>query len=650
MLWVRLLLGVFDLAFWNLDASRLFGASSMGLVAIIEKYIPKNYDPNLAPSVFYTCLIGLSSPLGNPDPSVPPCPHSDYVTDPKHLGLSKLLTVAHVMFFRRPRPLPSEPSTDPVTPPPVPDHALGFTDIYGSLIPRQISVISMLLAVNTCDYSNAQCSYRVGHRNGFNGRDRKSIIYPAAIIISYTIVGFAVYLVLSALGEVGSWLPKPYTVADQAVRFCDPALGFSLGWIFWLKYAIVTPNQLTAATLVVSYWVDADQVNPGIWITIFLSIIVSLNCINHRLPSRIEFYMASCKLVVMLGLMILSTIIALGGGPDHDRRGFRYWSYPGAFGSHRRDSLIDKFSITCSTMSSATFAYIGSERSGMCHFPNVRKATSRAIRNTFYRILVFHLLAITLLGMIVPQNSMSVAFYSQASPDAAASAFVAALYLAGISVLPDLLNACILIFVLSIANYDLYLATKAMCDLSLKNRAPAFLSRTTRRGVPIYALGTTSLLASLAYLSVKQDATVVFGYFVDMVTMLGLLTWFSILVTHISFVRARKAQGVSDKSLAFQARFGLPGTCVALVLCLFISVTIVFDSFSFESGERQFDVRSFVASYISIPLYILLMIGYKVTVSSERVHPKDADLWTDKSGHGQSNSEGQARSTEAAGS
>jgi amino acid transporter len=54
---------------------------------------------------------------------------------------------------------------------------------------------------------------------------------PAAIIISYTIVGFAVFLVLSALGEVASWLPKPYTVADQAVRFCDPALGFSLGWM-----------------------------------------------------------------------------------------------------------------------------------------------------------------------------------------------------------------------------------------------------------------------------------------------------------------------------------------------------------------------------------------------------------------------------------
>jgi amino acid transporter len=401
---------------------------------------------------------------------------------------------------------------------------------------------------------------------------------------------------------------------------------------FWLKYAVVTPNQLTAAALVVSYWVDAERVNPGIWITIFLSVIVALNFINHRLPSNIEFYVSSFKLVVMLGLMILSTVIALGGGPDHDRRGFRYWSYPGAFGSHslHGHALLEKFYITCSTMSSATFAYIGSERSGMAHYPNIREATSRAIRNTFYRVMVFHLLAITLLGMIVPQDTIFVAFNSQASHEAAASAFVAALYLAGISVLPDLLNACILLFILSIADYDLYLATKAMCDLSVKRRAPAFLSRTTQRGVPIYALAVCSSAATLAYINVYQDSTVVFGYFVDMVTMLGLLTWISILVTHICFVRARKAQGVPDKALAFRARFGLPGTYLALVLCLFISVTIVFDSFSFESGVQKFDVKSLIASYIGVPVYIILMVGYKLAVHSKHVDPKEADLWTDK--------------------
>jgi amino acid transporter len=173
--------------------------------------------------------------------------------------------------------------------------------------------------------------------------------------------------------------------------------------------------------------------------------------------------------------------------------------------------------------------------------------------------MVFHLLAITLLGMIVPHDSVSLAFSSDASHGAAASAFVAALYLAGISVLPDLLNACILLFVLSIADYDLYLATKAMCDLAGKHRAPAFLSHTTRRGVPIYALAVCSSIATVAYLNVRQDSTVVFGYFVDMVTMLGLLTWISILVTIFLLCGRERLKGFPTKPLPLE----LASVCLA---------------------------------------------------------------------------------------
>jgi amino acid transporter len=282
-------------------------------------------------------------------------------------------------------------------------------------------------------------------------------------------------------------------------------------------------------------------------------------------------------------------------------------------------------------MSSAAFVYIGSERAGiMAQSPNVRKAISRSIKHAFYRSMVFHLLGIILLGMLVPHDSIALAFYHKATKSAAASPFVAALYLAGIPVVPDILNAFILLFVLSIANYDLWLATKAMCDLSVKRRAPVFLSRINRRGVPVYALAVCASVSTLAYLNVPQDTTLMFGYFMDAVTMLGLLTWMSILLTHISFVRARRAQGIDDDALSFRARFGLPGTWLALALCLFISATMIFGAFSFESGNIKFDYRSVVASYIGVPIYFFLYIGHKVVRKSKRVIPNEADLWTDK--------------------
>lgn len=455
-------------------------------------------------------------------------------------------------------------------------------------------------------------------------------------MISYSVVGFTVYLVLSALGEVTAWLPQPYTVADQAVRFCDPALGFSLGWIYWLKYAIITPNQLVAASLVVSFWVDTDTVNPGVWITIFLLGIIILNNVNNRIPNHVEFYVSSFKLVVMAALMILSFVIALGGGPDRDLRGFRYFKEDDLESEKNKDAL-HRFFSACGTISPAAFAYIGSERSGiMARASNTRKAISRSINHTFYRLLVFHLLGITLVGMMAPRREISAAwienvFYYGKAKNPAASPFVAALCLAHIAVAPHLLNACILLFILSIANYDLFLATRAMCDLSLKHRAPRFLSRINKRGVPIFALALCASLTTIAYINVGRDSARIFGYFVSMATMLGILTWISILLTHISFMRARKAQGIPDSVLVFKASFGLLGSWLGLFLCLVISSTMIFNCIQSVGDKTVFNYRSFLAAYVAVPLYIVLYVGYKFKAKSKHNNPTETDLWSGKS-------------------
>ena len=58
---------------------------------------------------------------------------------------------------------------------------------------------------------------------------------PASILISYSIVGFIVYMVMCALGEMATYLPIQSGFTGYASRFCDPALGFSLGYTYWFK-------------------------------------------------------------------------------------------------------------------------------------------------------------------------------------------------------------------------------------------------------------------------------------------------------------------------------------------------------------------------------------------------------------------------------
>ncbi|PWY93236.1 hypothetical protein BO94DRAFT_532960 [Aspergillus sclerotioniger CBS 115572] len=455
---------------------------------------------------------------------------------------------------------------------------------------------------------------------------------PASILISYSVVGFIVYLVMCGLGEMAAWLPLSSGFTGYAVRFCDPALGFALGWTYWFKYIIVTPNQLTAGALVISYWIHPDRVNAGVWITVFLVLIVSINYFGVRFFGEFEFWLSSFKVIVILGIILLSFILMLGGGPDHDRKGFRYWKDPGAFNTYIDDGAAGRFYAFWATMVSATFAYLGTELVGVTvgEAENPRKTIPRAIKLTFFRIVVFYVVSVLLVGTLVPYNSKELIFATNQSSSAAASPFVVAVKLAGIPVLPHILNACILLFVFSAANSDLYIATRTIYGLSKEGKAPSFLSKTDSRGVPVYALILCSSIACIAYMNVSSDSKTVFRYFVDLVTIFGLLTWISLLVTHIYFVRARQAQNVPLSDLAYRAPLGSPGSYVALAFCILICLTKSYDCFTHNKKWGNFDYKTFITAYLGIPLYLILIFGYKLATKCKGVNPYEADLWTGK--------------------
>jgi amino acid transporter len=50
--------------------------------------------------------------------------------------------------------------------------------------------------------------------------------------------------------------------------------------------------------------------------------------------STIRALTARLKIILIVILLITSFVIGLGGGPDGDRLGFRYWKDPGAFNEY----------------------------------------------------------------------------------------------------------------------------------------------------------------------------------------------------------------------------------------------------------------------------------------------------------------------------
>lgn len=131
-------------------------------------------------------------------------------------------------------------------------------------------------------------------------------------------------------------------------------------------------------------------------------------------------------------------------------------------------------------------------------------------------------------------------------------------------------------------------------------------------------------------MNVSTSSSTVFTYFVNLVTIFGLLTWISILVSHIFFVNARHAQNIPDSELAYRAPLGKWGSVGALFFCCLIAIFKGFVVFTHDPKWGNFDYKNFITNYLGIPLYIIMIFGYKFIMKSQRVRPEMADMFGGK--------------------
>ena len=77
---------------------------------------------------------------------------------------------------------------------------------------------------------------------------------------------------------------------------------------------------------------------------------------------------------------------------------------------------------------------------------------------------------------------------------------------------------------------------------------------------------------------------------------------------HIYFVKARKAQGVTDEMMPFVAPLGRGGSIGALTGCCIIAVFKNFNVFT-PGSYGTWDYKNFITGYLGIPVYLILIFG-----------------------------------------
>lgn len=445
---------------------------------------------------------------------------------------------------------------------------------------------------------------------------------PALLFLSYTLMSSLVYGIVTAIIEVATFLPVPgCSMAYYATRYVSPSVGFALGWLYFYSFGILVAYEVTAASIVIGYW--PNDVHVAVWITVLLIVVIALNLSPVGVYAETEFWFAGIKVIMILGLLILSVVLMLGGGPSHDRLGFRYWKEdPGAVKAHLVPGAGGRFTAFLYVWVFSGFSYYFSPELIVVtggEMRNPRKNLPVASRRFFYRLAIFYGLGSLAIGAICSSTAKDL---TSGAGNANASPWVIGIRNAGISVLPSIVNAGILTSAWSAGNTYLYMSSRSLYSLAMAGNAPKIFTRCNRYGLPIYAVLAACCFAPLAYLTVASQAGIVFNWFVSLTNTAGYTSW---IVCAVIFMRFRKACDTQGVPVPYRSRIQPYAAWICIPL---LAVLLLANGFTvFYPG--QFTVAGFLTTYLGIPIFVILWLGHKWAVARGEpwvYHPKDVDL------------------------
>lgn len=240
------------------------------------------------------------------------------------------------------------------------------------------------------------------------------------------------------------------------------------------------------------------------------------------------------------------------------------------------------------------------------------------------------MVSLTIIGCIVPYDDPEL-LNGTSSTDANASPFVIAVKNAGITAVPSIMNAVILIAVLSVGNSSIYGSSRTLAALADRGQAPKFLGYIDQAGRPLFAIILASAIGLLCFIVAAGSETRVqaFNWMLAISGLSSIVTWASICACHIRFRAAWKFNGHSTSELAFKSQPGVVGSWIGLSINVLILIAQFWTGFApigyadMTAGERT---EAWFEAYLSAPIIILFYLGFKLWKRPAFKRIKDIDI------------------------
>ncbi|KAG6162117.1 hypothetical protein E4U11_002899 [Claviceps purpurea] len=436
---------------------------------------------------------------------------------------------------------------------------------------------------------------------------------PASLLIGFSVIGLIAFSIMQSLGEVTTLFPAGGSFVSLAERMVDKSFSVAVGWNYFIIWAAVLANEYNVICSILTYWVP--RVPLWGFFLIFWVIFTGFQLLGVEAFGEAEFWLALFKILGLTAYFIFSIIYAAGGlVGQKEPLGFQYWHDPGAFNGKGFRGVATVF-VFCSTF----YAGVESVAVAATETRNPGVAVPQAVRQIFWRIIFVYLGSAFFFGITCPANAEELV---NGGAKALQSPMTIAIQTAGWQGGVHLINAFILITCLSAVNSSIYIGSRTIFYMAQSGKAPRFVGKTDKRGVPIWAIVITNAVGSISMMNVSTGASKAYSYIVNLSGVSTFLVWGSISLIHIRFRRAWVAQDRKLSELPFKAMWYPHVAYFGLAANIFLALVQGWTTLS------PFDAGAFVDAYILLPLFGVIYLACKLywRGSDKMKHSWEIDL------------------------
>lgn len=294
-----------------------------------------------------------------------------------------------------------------------------------------------------------------------------------AVLIAYVIAGFITVCFMQMLAEMVAARPSSGTFSTYAAQAFGPWAGFTIGWLYWFMMIMIMAVEITGASAIVAAWFGISPWIPAL-VAIVAFTVVNFSAVKNF--GEFEFWFALIKVAVIVAFLIIGVALWLGLLPAGGFVGLSNVSEVGF--------MPNGWSGMATALLAVAFAFGGIElvTVAAAESEDPQAGVHSAIRSIIWRISVFYIGSVLLIVLLLPFDQIG------GADSAADSPFTAVLELANIPGAVGIMEAVIVVALLSACNTQIYGSSRFMQNLAVRGDAPASFARTDARGVPMRAV------------------------------------------------------------------------------------------------------------------------------------------------------------------